>query len=86
MHALDSNRILCLLSMRRMSLSFDAADIGRRIVFGHGANTGALTVIANDTLTVATVAGGGSTVDLAGDYIECNVLTATLVTCASFAQ
>jgi len=66
--------------------SFDAGDIGRTLLFGHGTNTGAVTVVANDTLTVATVAAAGAAVDLAGDYIECKVLTATLVTCASFAQ
>jgi len=66
--------------------SFDAGDIGRTITFGHGANTGALTVVANDTLTVATVAAAGAAVDLAGDFIDCRVITATLVTCASYAQ
>jgi hypothetical protein len=64
--------------------SFDAGDIGRTITFGHGENTGALTVVANDTLTVATVAA--ATVDAAGDFIDCKIITATVVACAKYAQ
>src|SRR3989344_319570 len=61
--------------------SFDAGDIGRTILFGHGTNTGAVTVAAGaGDLTVTTVLA--ATVDAAGDYIECKILTATQVSCA----
>jgi len=66
--------------------SFDAGDIGRTITFGHGTNTGIVTVIANDTLTVATVSAGGAAVDAAGDFLDCKIITTTLVTCAGYAQ
>ena len=66
--------------------SFDAGDIGRTIMFGHGANTGAITIVDSDTMVVASFAAAGAAVDLAGDYIECKILSTTLVTCATYAQ
>jgi len=66
--------------------SFDAADVGRTLLFGLTTGTGALTVTANDTLTVTTVAAAGAAVDAAGDYIECKILSTTVVACASYAQ
>ncbi len=64
--------------------SMDAGDVGRVVLFGHTAGTGAQAIGSSDTITVTNIAAAGSGAEDVGDMISCLIATTTKVTCTTY--